>query len=273
MPEKISILFVCLGNICRSTMAEGIFRHLAQKPEWKDKIGRIDSCGTGMSFCFLIFLIILQKCVHVRNGRLSLGVPFFTNFFCAFWADGKLIPPTAAYHTGDSPDDRTMATLEENGITDYHHSARRVRITFITTPPLYSCALASCLRHLTHACPLFRRVQATHIHAILAPCAKISHLFFSLQFATSDFEKFDYIFAMDRSNLSDLVRLQRGNPDAKARVMLFGEYSGAGKAEIVNDPYYGGDAGFKCAFEQCTRFSQNFLAEVVDGGGEKTASL
>lgn len=47
MPEKTSVLFVCLGNICRSTMAEGIFRHEAQKPEWKDKIGRVDSCGTG----------------------------------------------------------------------------------------------------------------------------------------------------------------------------------------------------------------------------------
>lgn len=47
MPEKTSVLFVCLGNICRSTMAEGIFRSLAQKPEWKDKIGVVDSCGTG----------------------------------------------------------------------------------------------------------------------------------------------------------------------------------------------------------------------------------
>lgn len=53
MPEKTAVLFVCLGNICRSTMAEGIFRHQAQKPEWKDKIGRIDSCGTGTFFSFL----------------------------------------------------------------------------------------------------------------------------------------------------------------------------------------------------------------------------
>lgn len=77
---------------------------------------------------------------------------------------------------------------------------------------------------------------------------------------------------MDRSNLSDLTRLQKGNPDAKARVMLFGEFAGGGrKAEIVNDPYYGGDAGFKRAFEQCARFAQNFLEEVVAGGGDKSA--
>jgi low molecular weight phosphotyrosine protein phosphatase len=34
---------------------------------------------------------------------------------------------TGAYHTGDSPDSRTMATLKENGITDYRHRARKFR--------------------------------------------------------------------------------------------------------------------------------------------------
>ena len=69
---------------------------------------------------------------------------------------------------------------------------------------------------------------------------------------------------MDRSNLSDLQRQQRGNGDSKAKVMLFGEWSGRdGKAEIVNDPYYGGNSGFEKAYEQCTRFSKNFLKEVV----------
>ncbi|GJN67920.1 hypothetical protein PLIIFM63780_001907 [Purpureocillium lilacinum] len=159
MPEPVSVLFVCLGNICRSTMAEGIFQHLAQQPPYKGKIGRIDSCGT------------------------------------------------AAYHTGEEPDSRTLSTLEDNGIVDYEHYARR--------------------------------------------------------FLTTDFEKFDYVFAMDRSNLSDLQRLQRGNPDAKAKVMLFGEFSGKGKAEVVNDPYYGGRDGFEKAFEQCSRFAKNFLNEVV----------
>lgn len=33
---------------------------------------------------------------------------------------------TAAYHTGSSPDSRTMATLKENGICDYKHRARKV---------------------------------------------------------------------------------------------------------------------------------------------------
>lgn len=33
---------------------------------------------------------------------------------------------TGAYHTLDPPDDRTMATLSKNGITDYDHGARQV---------------------------------------------------------------------------------------------------------------------------------------------------
>lgn len=79
----------------------------------------------------------------------------------------------------------------------------------------------------------------------------------------SDFNKFDYIFAMDRSNLRDLQNLQqRGNPDSKAKVMLFGEFSGGRRPEVVDDPYYGGDEGFSKAYEQCTRFSGNFLKHV-----------
>ncbi|KAL8828999.1 MAG: hypothetical protein Q9191_002264 [Dirinaria sp. TL-2023a] len=39
----ISVLFVCLGNICRSTMAEGIFRSLTKS---HPRIGRVDSAGT-----------------------------------------------------------------------------------------------------------------------------------------------------------------------------------------------------------------------------------
>ncbi len=43
--------------------------------------------------------------------------------------------------------------------------------------------------------------------------------------------------------------------------MLFGEYAG-GKIEIVEDPYYGGTEGFEIAYEQCVRFSKNFLEDI-----------
>ena len=34
---------------------------------------------------------------------------------------------TDAYHVGDSPDPRTMSTLEDHGITDYKHAARKLQ--------------------------------------------------------------------------------------------------------------------------------------------------
>ena len=41
----ISVLFVCLGNICRSPTAEGIFRSMVEQEGLSDRIS-IDSAGT-----------------------------------------------------------------------------------------------------------------------------------------------------------------------------------------------------------------------------------
>ncbi len=41
-----NVLMVCLGNICRSPLAEGIFRHHLRMRGVEDAY-RIDSCGTG----------------------------------------------------------------------------------------------------------------------------------------------------------------------------------------------------------------------------------
>ncbi|MCH1624247.1 low molecular weight protein-tyrosine-phosphatase [Fredinandcohnia quinoae] len=42
----VNVLFVCLGNICRSPMAEAIFRDMVKKEGLETKI-KIDSAGTG----------------------------------------------------------------------------------------------------------------------------------------------------------------------------------------------------------------------------------
>jgi low molecular weight phosphotyrosine protein phosphatase len=98
-PKPVSVLFVCLGNICkpysfltstcpsptsihnltlshlgRSTMSEGVFQSLTPS---HPLVKTIDSCGTG------------------------------------------------AYHIGSSPDSRTMSTLKKNNITTYRHKARK----------------------------------------------------------------------------------------------------------------------------------------------------
>jgi protein-tyrosine phosphatase len=44
--QRISVLFVCLGNICRSPLAEGVFRHLVEEEGLGDSFD-IDSAGTG----------------------------------------------------------------------------------------------------------------------------------------------------------------------------------------------------------------------------------
>jgi protein-tyrosine phosphatase len=43
--QKVSVLFVCMGNICRSPTAEGVFRHVVKQQNLADLI-QIDSAGT-----------------------------------------------------------------------------------------------------------------------------------------------------------------------------------------------------------------------------------
>jgi len=42
----IKVLFVCLGNICRSPLAEAIFKHKVKQLNWDGRF-LVDSCGTG----------------------------------------------------------------------------------------------------------------------------------------------------------------------------------------------------------------------------------
>jgi protein-tyrosine phosphatase len=45
MRPDFSVLFVCMGNICRSPTAEGVFRHHVRRAGLQDRI-RTDSAGT-----------------------------------------------------------------------------------------------------------------------------------------------------------------------------------------------------------------------------------
>ena len=63
------------------------------------------------------------------------------------------------------------------------------------------------------------------------------------QVSVDDFAEFDYIFAMDKSNLSDLQDLCPD--DYKGTLALFLPFCGATLMDEVPDPYYGGAAGFE----------------------------
>ncbi|GJM61904.1 MULTISPECIES: low molecular weight protein-tyrosine-phosphatase [Persicobacter] len=71
----IKVLYICLGNICRSPLAEAIMRQLVEEEGLSDKF-EIDSCGT------------------------------------------------AAYHIGETPDERTLANARKNGI-EINHRGRQ----------------------------------------------------------------------------------------------------------------------------------------------------
>ena len=125
---------------------------------------------------------------------------------------------TGAYHIGDAPNPRTMATLKRHGITDYHHRARKIQ--------------------------------------------------------PGDFDRFDYILAMDRDNLLDLehmlLRVAGGGEKEKkkkktGKVALFGDYGGEVGEEVV-DPYYGTDEDFEVAYQQMVRFTRGFVKQVLDTG-------
>ena len=147
-----SILFVCLGNICRSPTAEAVFRARA-KNLGLDQIIEIDSAGTG------------------------------------------------AWHAGEPPDPRSRAEGERRGYSFEGQSARKVRQT--------------------------------------------------------DFMEFDYILAMDSSNLQDLLAIVPGNMAAQLSLFL-------PDGRDVPDPYYGGADGFRNVVDLIENAADHWLAILKD---------
>ena len=149
----VRVCFVCLGNICRSPMAEGIMRSFVRGARLHDQI-EVDSAGLG------------------------------------------------AYHVGEMPDRRAQEASRARGVT-LNSSAR--------------------------------------------------------QFTADDFERFDYVVAMDVENHEDLLDLA---PDAaaKATVRLLRSFDPAAPADAeVPDPYYGGPRGFDHIFNMCEAACQGLL--------------
>jgi protein-tyrosine phosphatase len=72
-----------------------------------------------------------------------------------------------------------------------------------------------------------------------------------------DFERFDLLLAMDRSNLEVLRR--RAPPAYRERVRLFMEFAPETGLLEVPDPYYGGPTGFEQVLDLVEAASRGLL--------------
>ncbi len=141
--DRVGILFVCLGNICRSPAAEGVMQAIVDSQDASDSF-MLDSAGTGN------------------------------------------------YHIGDLPDHRMRVHARRRGY------------------------------ELTHRCR---------------------------QVTEDDFDDFDMIIAMDRSNFENLRRLAP-NPEAENKIVEMAAFvSKAMRCYAIPDPYYEGAEGFELVLD------------------------
>lgn len=137
------ILFVCLGNICRSPSAEAVFNGMIKKKGLVNEL-QCDSAGT------------------------------------------------IAYHAGEPADFRMKQHAQNRGYI----------LTSISRP--------------------FEPKQ--------------------------DFDRFDYIIAMDRENIHDLKSMARNENDLK-KIFLMTDFCSVKKHHSVPDPYFSGASGFELVLD------------------------
>jgi protein-tyrosine phosphatase len=155
MERKRRVLFVCLGNICRSPLAEALFKHKI-KQQNIEHLFEADSCGT------------------------------------------------ANYHIDDLPDSRTIKNALQNGVTIDH---------------------------------------------------------FGRQLSKDDFDRFDYIYVMDKSNLSNALLLAEERHFKKIALMRIHDPIGVGMD--VPDPWPGDEKDFQEVFEILDRSTDQLIKTLI----------
>ncbi len=138
----LNVIFVCMGNICRSPSGEAVFKAIVEKNNLEEKIF-VDSAGT------------------------------------------------IGYHAGERADSRMRQ----------HAALRGYKLDSIAR-----------------------------------------------KFIEKDFDKFDYIIAMDRSNYSNILALDKAGKYS-GKVSMMTDYCTKFTTKEVPDPYYGGAAGFELVLD------------------------
>jgi protein-tyrosine phosphatase len=82
-----------------------------------------------------------------------------------------------------------------------------------------------------------------------------------------DFERFEFVLAMDRANLAELET--RRPEDARANLSLFMAFApGSGVAEVP-DPYYGGIEDFERVLDLCEVAARGLLTHLRDADSDR----
>lgn len=149
----MKILMVCLGNICRSPLAEGIMK--SKLPA--DFV--VDSAGT------------------------------------------------SGFHSGDAPDPRSIAVAQKYGIDISNQRSRQISV--------------------------------------------------------QDFEEFDKIYCMDKSNLKNVLALAENDEQRQKVALLLTEADRESIFTEVPDPYYGGAKGFEKVFEMIDIACEEIAKKIV----------
>ena len=147
----MKVLMVCLGNICRSPLAEGILK------------SKVDATN-----------------IYVDSAG------------------------TAGYHVGNAPDPRSIKVAHEHGIDISSQVCRK--------------------------------------------------------FTVSDFDTFDLIYAMDKSNYGNIIHLARRKEDAEKVKLLLSELNT--EHIEVPDPYYDAEDGFEQVFQMIDKACNNIAARL-----------
>ena len=156
--NKVRVLMVCLGNICRSPTAEAMLRKKAQDLGLGGRV-EVDSAGT------------------------------------------------ADYHVGSPPDRRAVTHGERRGLQ-------------------------------------MKQLRGRQVEA-------------------ADFDRFDFILAMDEDNLAALERLRPAG--SRAKVALLMSFAPEAGSRVVPDPYHGGADGFERVLDLTAAAADGFIDSVRRG--------
>ncbi|MBP9926576.1 MAG: low molecular weight phosphotyrosine protein phosphatase [Cyclobacteriaceae bacterium] len=87
---------------------------------------------------------------------------------------------------------------------------------------------------------------------------KVNHT--ARQLSDADLNEFDYIFAMDKNNQRNILRLPSAEVN-KQKIKLMREYDPKGLGDVP-DPYHGTEADFQEVFEILDRSIDSFIANL-----------